>query len=163
MALFAIYARAANGAIGKDGGLPWRLPADLRHFKAKTMGADGNGLPMIMGRKTFESFPAPLSGRRHIVLTRRERWDSTGAEVVRSVDEALAKAGGDAAVIGGAAIFDVFLPHCDRVELTEIHAEFAGDVFMPPLGSDWREVAREEHAETGNNPSFAFVTLEKAR
>ncbi|WP_375291036.1 dihydrofolate reductase [Qipengyuania sp.] len=159
--MFAIYARAANGAIGKAGKLPWHLPADLRRFKALTMGPDGRGLPMIMGRKTFESFPAPLPGRRHIVLTRRERWDSTGAELARSVDEALAKAGGDAAVIGGAAIFDVFLPHCDRVELTEIHQDFAGDVFMPPLPAQWRELAREEHPAQGDRPAFAFVTLEK--
>ena len=162
MALFAIYARAANGAIGKAGKLPWHLPADLRHFKAMTMGPDGKGLPMIMGRKTFESFPAPLPGRRHIVLTRRERWDSTGAEVVRSVDEALSKAGADAAVVGGAAIYDVLLPHCDRVHLTEIHADYDGDVFMPLLGPQWREVAREEHASEGGKPAFAFVTLERA-
>ena len=154
--LFAIYARAANGVIGRDGGLPWHLPADLRHFKALT-----HGKPMIMGRKTFESFPAPLPGRRHIVLTRRERWDSTGAEVVRTVDEALATAGGDAAVVGGAAIYDVFLPFCDRVELTEIHASFEGDVFMPPLPPQWREIAREEHPAEGERPAYAFVTLEK--
>ena len=153
----AIYARAADGVIGRDGALPWHIPADLKRFKALTMGK-----PMIMGRKTFESLSEPLPGRRHIVLTRRESWDSTGAEVVRTVPEALDTAGGDAVVIGGAAIFDVLLPHCDRVELTEIHAEFAGDVLMPPLGREWREVARDEHAAEGDQPAFAFVTLERA-
>ena len=157
MALVAIYARAADGVIGRDGALPWHIPADLKRFKALTMGK-----PMIMGRKTFESLSEPLPGRRHIVLTRRESWDSTGAEVVRTVPEALDTAGGDAVVIGGAAIFDVLLPHCDRVELTEIHAEFAGDVLMPPLGREWREVARDEHAAEGDQPAFAFVTLERA-
>jgi dihydrofolate reductase len=100
VSLFLIYARAANGCIGRDGALPWHLPADLKRFKALTMGK-----PMIMGRKTFESLPGLLPGRRHIVLTRRERWDSTGAEVVRSVEEALALADSDdVAVIGGAAM-----------------------------------------------------------
>ena len=156
MALVAIYARAANGVIGKDGGLPWHIPADLKHFKALTASQ-----PMIMGRKTFESLGKPLPGRRHIVLTRRRSWDSTGAELVRTVPEALVAAGKDAVVIGGAAIFDVLLPHCDRVELTEIHADFAGDVLMPPLGPEWREVARDEHAGAENRPAFAFVRLER--
>lgn len=164
--IFCIYARAANGAIGKDGALPWHLPADLKHFKALTMGADGQGLPMIMGRKTFESFPRPLPGRRHIVLTRREKWDSHGAEVVRSVDEALGLAaegneGRAIAVIGGAAIFDVFLPLASRVELTEIHEEFDGDTFMPPLGAEWEQVARRDHPAEDGHPSFSFVKLER--
>ncbi|HCB75613.1 MAG TPA: hypothetical protein DEP91_05485, partial [Sphingomonas bacterium] len=90
-------ARAANGVIGADGDLPWRLPADLKRFKALTMGK-----PMVMGRKTFESFPAPLPGRRHIVLTRDKNWQAEGAEVAHDVDAALALAGpGEVAVIGG--------------------------------------------------------------
>ncbi len=157
MSLFCIYARAANGAIGKDGQLPWHLPADLKRFKALTMGK-----PMIMGRKTFESLPGLLPGRRHIVLTRRERWDSTGAEVVRSVEEAIAAAGEDAAVIGGAAIFDVFLPHTTRVELTEIHRDFYGDVFMPPLGPEWEIEGREDFAAEGETPAYSFLTYIRA-
>ncbi|MBX7536496.1 dihydrofolate reductase [Qipengyuania sp. GH1] len=159
MSLFLIYARAANGAIGKEGRLPWHLPADLKRFKALTMGADRQGRPMIMGRKTFESLPGLLPGRRHIVLTRRERWDSTGADVVRSVEEALAKAGdGDVAVIGGAAIFDVFMPLASKVELTEIHRDFDGDVFMPPLGPEWEICGREDFAAEGERPSYSFLT-----
>ena len=154
MSLFLIYARAANGAIGKDGTLPWHLPADLKRFKALTMGK-----PMIMGRKTFASLPGLLPGRRHIVLTRKERWDSTGAEVVRSVEEALAAAGeGEVAVIGGAAIFDVFMPLADRVELTEIHADFEGDVFMPPLGPEWEVAGREDFEADGETPAYSFLT-----
>ena len=157
MSLFLIYARAANGAIGKDGGLPWHLPADLKRFKALTMDK-----PMIMGRKTFESLPGPLPGRRHIVLTRKERWDSTGAEVVRSVDEALAKAGeGEVAVIGGAAIFDVFMPLASRVELTEIHEEFAGDVFMPPLGPEWDLSGREDFDAEEGRPAYSFLSYRR--
>ncbi|MBX7494535.1 dihydrofolate reductase [Qipengyuania sp. 6B39] len=168
MGLFLIYARAANGCIGKDGALPWHLPADLKRFKALTMGPEKQGRPMIMGRKTFESLPGLLPGRRHIVLTRRERWDSAGAEVVRSVEEALAAAGvgedgGEVAVIGGAAIYDVFMEHADRVELTEIHADFEGDTFMPPLGPEWEVVGREDFAAEGDLPAYSFVTLERAR
>ena len=157
MSLFLIYARAANGCIGKDGALPWHLPADLKRFKALTMDK-----PMIMGRKTFESLPGLLPGRRHIVLTRRERWDSTGAEVVRSVEEALALAGeGEVAVIGGAAIYDVFMEHADRVELTEIHEEFEGDTFMKPLGPEWEVIGREDFEAAGGKPAYSFVTLER--
>lgn len=157
MSLFLIYARAANGCIGKDGTLPWHLPADLKRFKALTMDK-----PMIMGRKTFESLPGLLPGRRHIVLTRRERWDSTGAEVVRSVEEALAQAGdGEIAVIGGAAIYDVFMDHASRVELTEIHADFDGDTFMKPLGPEWEVIGREDFEAAGGKPAYSFVTLER--
>lgn len=146
-------ARAENGVIGRDGGLPWRLPADLKRFKAQTMGR-----PMIMGRKTFESFPAPLPGRRHIVLTRDSAWHARGAEVASSVDEALALAGEDAAVIGGAEIFALFLPLATRVELTEVHFAAEGDTIVPPF-TGWREVTREDHAATEGRPAFSFVTL----
>jgi dihydrofolate reductase len=153
--LFLIYARAANGTIGRDGKLPWHIPADLRRFKALTLGK-----PMIMGRKTFESFPAPLPGRRHIVLTRDLDWQAEGAEPVHSVDEALQLAGnGEVAVIGGAEINALFLPLADRVELTEVHLEVTGDTFMPSLGNRWREEFREEHPAADGRPAFAFVTL----
>ena len=155
--LFCIYARAANGVIGNEGGLPWHIPADLRRFKALTM-----GLPMIMGRKTFESLPGLLPGRRHIVLTRSADWHGEGAQVARSMEEALALAAeGEAAVIGGAAVFDAFLPLCGRVELTEIHADYTGDTVMPPLGPEWEETARERHAAKDALPAFDFVTLRR--
>ena len=156
-ALFLIYARAANGTIGRDNALPWHIPADLRRFKALTMGK-----PMIMGRKTFESFPAPLPGRRHIVLTRDAGWRAEGAEVVRDVPAALALAGdGEVAVVGGAEIYRLFLPLAARVELTEVHADVAGDTVMPPLGPEWRELARETHPAEKGRPAFDFVTLER--
>lgn len=158
MALFAIYARAANGVIGKDGTLPWHIPTDLKRFKALTMGR-----PMIMGRKTFGSFPRPLPGRRHIVLTRDRDWRAEGAEVAHTLDEALALAGdGEAALIGGAEMYRLMLPLCERVELTEIHADFEGDTVMSPLGPEWREVAREEHPAADGRPAFAFVTFERS-
>jgi dihydrofolate reductase len=156
--IMLIYARAANGVIGKDGDLPWRLPADLRHFKALTM-----GLPMVMGRKTFESLPGLLPGRRHIVLTRDAGWAAAGAEVAATLGEALALAGeGTIAVIGGAAVFEAFLPRADRVELTRIHEDYEGDVFMPELGPEWVEAAREDHAAAGDTPAFSFVTYRRA-
>lgn len=161
-----IYARAANGTIGRDGDLPWRLPADLRHFKALTLGPKGTGLPMIMGRKTFDSLPGLLPGRRHIVLTRSERL-AEGAEVAGSVEKALALASegndaGEIAVIGGAAIYALFMPLAGRIELTQIHADYDGDTFMPPLGPEWHETAREDHVATGDTPAFSFVTYRKA-
>jgi dihydrofolate reductase len=153
-------ARADNGVIGRDGGLPWRLPADLRRFKAQTMGK-----PMIMGRKTFDSFPAPLPGRRHIVLTRDADWRAEGAEIARTPEEALALAGdGEVAVIGGAEIFALFLDRADRIELTEVHADIEGDAIVPPFVSlAWREIAREDFPAQGEAPAHSFVTLERVR
>ena len=148
-----VVARAENGVIGRDGGLPWRLPADLKRFKALTWAK-----PMIMGRKTFESFPAPLPGRRHIVLTRDPAWAAAGAEVVHSVTDALALAGDEVSVIGGAEVFALLLPHAERVEMTEVHAAPEGDTVMPAFAG-WREVAREEHPAEGERPGYSFVTL----
>lgn len=158
-AIVLIYARAANGAIGLNGDLPWRLPADLKRFKALTLGK-----PMIMGRKTFESLPGLLPGRRHIVLTRDAGWAAPGAETAASLEDALALAGeGEVAIIGGAAVFAAFLPLADRVELTQIHADYEGDTFMPPLGPEWRETAREDHGADGGRPAFSFITYRPER
>jgi dihydrofolate reductase len=163
--LFLIYARAANGTIGKNGALPWHISADLKRFKALTMGEDGSGRPMIMGRKTFESFGKPLPGRRHIVLTRDAAWQADGAEAVHSVGEALELAGdGEVAVIGGAEIYALFLPLASRIEMTEVHADYSGDTHMPALNAeDWRVVAREDHAAEGDIPAYSFVTLAPVR
>jgi dihydrofolate reductase len=148
-------ARADNGVIGRDGQLPWRLPADLKRFKAQTMGR-----PMVMGRKTFESFPAPLPGRRHIILTRDSAWQADGAEVAHSVEEALALAGPDAAVVGGAEIYALFLDRADRIELTEVHIDADGDARVPAFDPrDWRETAREDHPAEDGRPAYSFVTL----
>lgn len=145
--------------IGVDGKLPWHLPADLKRFKAQTMGK-----PMVMGRKTFESFPSPLPGRRHIVLTRDGSWRRDGAEVAASVEDALALAGdGDIAVIGGGEIFALFLPLAHRIELTEVHLSPEGDATVPPFGPEWRETAREDHPADGGRPAHSFVTLERLR
>lgn len=163
-----IYARAANGAIGFEGRLPWHIPADLKRFKALTMGPEGQGRPMIMGRKTFESLPGILPGRRHIVLTRHDDWESEGAEVVHTAHEALALASEDneadeITIVGGSAIYDVFRPHADRIEVTEIHADYKGDVFMKPLGPQWAEQSREDHEAQGDKPAFSFVTYRRAK
>jgi dihydrofolate reductase len=157
--IFLVLARARNGVIGANGTLPWHLPMDLRHFKALTQNR-----PMIMGRKTFDSLPGLLPGRRHIVLTRSRDWSDEGAEVVHSVDEAIAAANAPhVAVIGGAEIFGLFLPRADRVELTEVHAEPAGDTVMPPFDPRvWQETARTDHAvdpDHRDRPAFSFVTL----
>lgn len=147
-----VVARARNGAIGLDGSLPWRLPADLKHFKAVTMGS-----VMVMGRRTFDSLPGLLPGRRHIVLTRDPAWRADGAETARSVDEALALADETpVSVIGGAEIIALFLPRAGAVELTEVHSDPDADTFMPGFEpTEWREVSREDH------PDYSFVRLER--
>lgn len=157
--IVCIYARAANGVIGQDGALPWHIPADLKRFKRLT-----TGTPMIMGRRTFGSLPGLLPGRRHIVLTRQSGWRADGAEVAHTPEDASTLAGdGTVSVIGGAEVFAVFLPLAVRVELTAIHADFPGDTHMPPLGPEWIELAREDHAASGDVPAFSFISLRRER
>lgn len=154
--VFLIAAVAANGVIGRDGTLPWHIPSDLRRFKALTM-----GMPLVMGRKTFESLPGLLPGRRHIVLTRDPDWAEEGAEVVRSLEDALNCANSPhIAVVGGAEIYRLFLHRADRIELTEVHARPKGDTRFPAFDrGDWTESLREHHAAEGKVPAFEFVTL----
>ena len=157
--IVCIYARAANGVIGQDGTLPWHLPADLKRFKRLT-----TGTPMIMGRRTFDSLPGLLPGRRHIVLTRQSGWQAEGAEVAHTPEDAIALAGeGDMSVIGGAEVFALFLPLAARVELTAIHADYPGDTIMPPLGPEWIELSREDHAASADAPAFSFISLRRER
>ena len=155
-----VVARATNGVIGRDGTLPWRISADLKRFKRLTMGT-----AMIMGRRTFDSLPGLLPGRRHIVLTRDRDWSADGAEVAHSVEEALSLAGDEpVSVIGGAEIFELFLPHGAQLELTEVRGDIPGNTIMadPRADGGWREVAREDHGAEGGTPAFSFITLERA-
>jgi dihydrofolate reductase len=154
-----IVARAQNGVIGRRGTLPWHLPADLKRFKALTMGS-----VMVMGRKTFESLPGLLPGRRHIVLTRDPSWHAESAEAAHNVEEAVRLAGTERiSVIGGAEIFRMFLHLADRIELTEVLADVDGDTFMddPQGSSGWREVSSEDHPAEGGRLPFRFVTLDR--
>ena len=158
-------ARATNGVIAKDGQLPWAISEDLKRFKTLTMGR-----PMIMGRKTFESLPGLLPGRRHIVLTRQDGWQADGAEVANSPEEALALAGadgngGDIAVIGGAEIFDLLWDEGTTFELTEVSEDTDGDVTMRSPADDptWVETARDHREATGGDPAYDFVTYERRR
>jgi dihydrofolate reductase len=155
-----VVARAENGVIGRDGTLPWRLPDDLKRFKALTMGT-----PMVMGRKTFESLPRLLPGRRHIVLTRDRGWRAEGAEAAHDVAEALQVADAPRiSIIGGADIFRLFHQIADRIELTEVHAAVEGDTVLPSFDpSAWKEVARETHGARDGQPAFSFVTLIRRR
>ncbi len=162
MKLGLIYARSRNGAIGKGGVLPWRLPEDLAHFKRVTMGH-----PVIMGRKTWESVPPkfrPLPGRTNIVVTRQADWNETGAVRVSSLEEALAACPSldEAWVIGGADIFALALPLASTLEVTEIDADFDGDVFMPDPAAPWREAARVRHVSASGVP-YSFVTYNHNR
>lgn len=155
-----ILARADNGVIGKDGKMPWHLPADLRRFKQLTMNR-----PMIMGRKTFDSLPAVLEGRRHIVLTHNEAWEEEGAEVVYSLEQALKLANSPhVMVIGGAEIYSLFLPLATRIELTEVHLEAVGDARIDyPDAANWKEMGRESHPAENGRPAYDFVSFARKR
>ncbi|ANU06669.1 dihydrofolate reductase [Paraurantiacibacter namhicola] len=152
-----VVAKAANDVIGRDGDLPWHIPADLKRFKALT-----TGTPMIMGRRTFESLPGILPGRRHIVMTRAKGWKADGVQVAANAAEALELAGsGSISVIGGGEIYRRFLSMAKRIEMTEVHAEVEGDTTFPALDPEaWKCVRREEFDPAGDLPGYSFVTLE---
>ena len=159
--LTLVVAMAENGVIGNKGALPWRIPEDLKRFKALTLGK-----PCIMGRKTWDSLPKkPLPGRTNIVLTRDSAFRAEGAEVAHSFDEALGIAARESPPeimnIGGEAIFLASLPLARRIELTEIMAAPEGDTFMPPFErTEWQETRREGPHEAGAL-RYAFVLLER--
>ena len=157
IALVAALDRARG--IGRGNDLPWRLPDDLRRFKQITMGR-----PMIMGRKTFDSLPGLLDGRRHIVVTRDPDWAAEGAERAGSIAAALSLANApQVCVIGGGDIWRQTLSIADRIELTMVHAAPQGDVTVDlPDPADWVEVARESHPAVEGRPAFDFVTLRRA-
>jgi dihydrofolate reductase len=156
-----VVAVAENDVIGRNNGLPWRLSADLRHFKALTLGHS-----VLMGRKTFESIGKALPGRRNLVLTRSAEFSADGCSSVHSLDEALAAAGPDGPlmVIGGAEVFHLSLGLARRIHLTIVHARIAdGDAYFDGWRRpEWREVARERHeADDRNSYAYSFVTLVK--
>jgi dihydrofolate reductase len=153
-----VVAVAENGVIGYRGALPWRLPEDLRRFKALTMGK-----PVIMGRKTWDSLPKkPLPGRTNIVVTRNPDFAPDGALVSHSFAEAIAMSRADEImVIGGEAIFAEALPLAQTIHLTDVAASPEGDAFMPPIDrTQWREIAREGPYEA-DGLRYSFVTLKR--
>jgi dihydrofolate reductase len=155
--VYLVAAVAANGVIGKDGGLPWQLPEDLRHFKRLTLGH-----PVIMGRRTWESLGKPLPGRENIVVTRREGYEAPGAAVANSLEAALGLCADEpvAFVIGGNALFAESLPIAAGLVLTEIHRDFPGDTWFPHYDrSSWRETEREAHTGV-DGMRFDFVRYE---
>jgi dihydrofolate reductase len=158
--LHLIYARAANGVIGKDNAIPWRLPEDMAHFKRTTLGC-----PVIMGRKTWDSLPPkfrPLPGRLNIVITRDPDWQAEGATVAHSLEGArdCCPAGSAAWVIGGAQIYAQALPLAREVVVTEIARDYEGDAVAPTLGAEWREAVRDAQVSASGLP-FAFVTYRR--
>jgi dihydrofolate reductase len=158
-----VVAYDENRTIGRDGGLPWRLPDDMTWFREKTWGK-----PVIMGRKTYESLPPrfrPLPGRQNIVLTRDRAYAAAGATIARTIADALAAAGDadEIVVAGGADVFRAFLPLVNRLYLTLIHAVIEGDVSLPPLDlNGWQEVFREEHpADDRHAHPFTWLILDR--
>lgn len=155
-----ICAVASNGVIGKEKRLPWHLPADLKRFKALTMGR-----AVIMGRKTYESLGRPLPGRTNLVVTRQPGYRAEGCRVAGSLEQALAltQDNPEVFVIGGAMLYAQALPRADRIYLTEIHQAFDGDTRMPALDrSAWRETAREDHPANADTPfAYSFAILDR--
>jgi dihydrofolate reductase len=157
-----VVAMDERGAIGRGGDLPWRLPDDLKRFKALTMGK-----PIVMGRRTWESIGGrPLPGRHNIVVTRRTDYLAPGATVVNSLDEAYAAAGNvpEVCVIGGADIFGLALPDAQVLHLTLVHTVVPdADTFFPPLDdAEWQQQAREERAADERHAyALDFVELQR--
>jgi len=156
-----IFARAANGVIGRDNALPWHLPEDMARFRTLT-----RGCPVVMGRKTWDSLPPrfrPLPGRRNIVVTRQPGWAADGAQAAGSLPEALALCAdaSDVWIIGGAQIYAEALPFAVGAEVTEIGRDFDGDAFAPVLDpANWQAVSREDAVSADGLP-YGFVRYEK--
>jgi dihydrofolate reductase len=161
MRLSLIVAVADNGVIGANGRIPWHISADMRRFKALTMGK-----PIIMGRKTWESLPRrPLPGRQNIVISRNRDYAAQGARVVPDFDSALYAAANveEVMVIGGAEIYALCLAQADRIYLTEVHDRPVGDTVFPAFDlRAWHESAREDHEAEGGRPAYSFVVLDRA-
>nr|AIA15116.1 Dihydrofolate reductase [uncultured bacterium] len=161
MKLSIIVAVAENNVIGKDNQLIWRLPADLKHLKALTMGH-----PMVMGRKTFDSIGKPLPGRTSIIITRQPNYTVEGCLVVHSLEQAIIEAGNlrteEAFIVGGAEVYRQSMSITDKIYLTEVHHSFDGDTFFPKIDPTiWKEVKRESFpADEKNAYDFDFVELE---
>jgi dihydrofolate reductase len=155
-----LVAAAENGTIGRDNGMPWHLPDDLRHFKALTLGK-----PVLMGRRTFDSIGRPLPGRTNLVLTRTPGWSAPGVTVVADLAAALAAASTapELMVAGGAQVYALALPAASRIYLTRIHAVIEGDTRLPDFDpGDWEEIAREPHPADARHPyAMSFVTLQR--
>lgn len=149
-----VVAYSTNRCIGKDNDLPWRLPKDLAHFKAATM-----GMPIIMGRKTWESLGRPLPGRPNLVITRNPNYQAEGATLYPNLAAAIAACidAPTACIIGGEQIFKLALDFSHEIIATEVHAQVEGDTFFPELPQNWVETAREPQAEE-NGYQYDFVT-----
>ncbi len=163
MIISLIWAMADNRVIGIENRLPWKLPADMRWFRRHTLGK-----PIVMGRKTFESFGSrPLPDRSNIVITRDTDYHADGIVVVHSIDEALQVAGDaeEVMIIGGASFYEQMLPRADRLYTTLVHGEFTGDAWFPQFDlSEWHETLREEHAADEKNAyACSFLVMEKAK
>jgi dihydrofolate reductase len=164
--LVLVVAVAENGVIGRKGDLPWRIPGDLKHFKAVTMGK-----PVVMGRKTFESIGKPLPGRPNIVISRDPAYRPDGVIVTRGFESVMDAAEKEAArigaseiaIIGGYGLFEHFLPKASRIEITEVHARPEGDVLFPAFDrSQWKETHRDgPHKGASDDFSYTKVTLER--
>ena len=156
MSVRLIWAQAANGVVGDDNTLPWRIPEDLARFRALTTGAT-----VVMGRRTWESLPArfrPLPDRRNVVVTRDPSYDAPGADVLTSIDAALALPG-DIWIGGGAEIYAATMTFADALHVTDVELEVEGDTFAPPIGPEWDAVDVGEWQTSSTGIRFRWREL----
>lgn len=164
MIISLVVAASTNNAIGKDGTMPWHLPNDLKHFKNVTW-----GLPVVMGRKTFDSLGKPLPGRKNIVITRQKGWKHESAVSVQSIEDALFLAKQmdvkEIMIIGGGEIYKLLFPKAKRIYLTRVEGEFDADTFFPAFEEkQWELISNDTHAaDEKNNFNYAFQVWERVK
>ena len=162
MLISLIVAMANHRVIGRSNAMPWHMPADLRHFKAVTLGK-----PVVMGRRTFESIGRPLPGRRNLVISRNPEWQAVDVEVAPSLDAALAMLADhdEVMILGGGQLYAEALPRADRLYLTHIELAVEGDTFFPDYsGYEWQQIEHSTHPADEKNPyPYRFETLQRQR
>jgi dihydrofolate reductase len=162
MKISLMAAMSKNRVIGNKGSIPWNMPADMKFFREKT-----ENKVILMGRKTYESLPIrPLPNRTNLILTRDINYRAEGAIVVNSIEQALKKAekldANELMVIGGSEIYKEFLQVADKIYLTVIDAEIKGDAFFPELGSEWKEISRDDRKKDEENSyNYSFIILSR--
>jgi dihydrofolate reductase len=153
-----IVAMSQNRVIGVENQLPWHISADLKRFKAITMGK-----PIVMGRKTWQSLGRPLPGRDNVVLSRDKNFEAVGGSVFHSLNDVLQFYGGEQEImiIGGSTVYQLAIPLAQKLYVTQIHQPYAGDTFFPELNEKWCEVFREDHQARDDAPAFSFLEMVK--
>lgn len=157
--LSIIVAMSENRVIGINNQLPWHISADLKRFKAITMGK-----PIVMGRKTWQSLGRPLPGRENVVLSRNKTFKEQGCRVFHSINDILDcyKGEEEIMIIGGSAVYQAMLPIAIRLYITQVHGNYIGDAYFPEMGHGWQEIYTEHHKATKSTPAYTFLEMIKS-